>query len=884
MFGLLFTGFAAGILAAELWLEPFAAIATTAPLILLTVACVIVAGWVGSSRTLSADSSFGTGLASQLRRGRGRGLGRRATTATLRHSGDATSALRSTLGLTIAFCVSFTAGSIRLGLPLESAASDAATASQHLPQKADLRAEADGIRMIEARVQSREIRSWGDEVILFPVRTADAGPAVPARLRLAFESTHWPRPSGLATETEEVPAPRTRADELLWPGSVARLGVRIRPLSTMRNPGTEDRARSAARRGIGAQARLVDPDWVLGLSTNFDPFRSESLREQAYAARSGWRDRVRKRFASMDLSAGLAQALAVGDRTSLDPDVASALRRLGLAHLIAVSGLHVSLVAGAVGWLATRMFVFLGIGRRSPYAPFLLSLLTAWSVASVYGWMSGAGVSIQRAVLLFGFYAVFRIHHRSLQPFQALSGVALVLLVLDPAVLFELGAQLSFLACGAMIMAGFWGESGVSPPLENTQGWVARGRSALGESFRVSLAISFATAPVLFGVGFVVPALAPLWNVVAIPWTALLALPASIIAVLSIDVLSPQSLKLLLLPTQALEFVAVRVDEVVGVVESWQVLPAIGVLGIAGIGVALVRVRRTGIALIVWSGLVLLGSPPSLHGAVEALPPRVIFFDVGQGDAALIQGREAAIVVDSGGGTQAGTAGRGLVRGLMALGVHEVNVLVVTHGDLDHRAGAPRILSELTVGELWLPAGGEQDDRLARLARHAGAQGTAVRWVSSKEGMIRIGDLELETLWPPPGGSAHRSRNDGSLVLAVVLGDSRVLFAADVGAAVEKDLLESKARIEADVLKIGHHGSLKSSTSAFLAAVSPTWAIVSAPCEAARGLPNPTILERLRRSGIEIGWTGRDGAVIFRGGRREGLGIERWARSRACGA
>jgi competence protein ComEC len=224
------------------------------------------------------------------------------------------------------------------------------------------------------------------------------------------------------------------------------------------------------------------------------------------------------------------------------------------------------------------------------------------------------------------------------------------------------------------------------------------------------------------------------------------------------------------------------------------------------------------------------------------------------------------------------------VRGLHALGVARLDVFAVTHGDLDHRGGALRILGSLPVAELWLPATGREDGPLQALAAYARTRGTRVRWIGAGEPDTRRGDLEIEALWPDPGRPLA-SRNDTSLVLRVRSDGIVSLFTADIGESVERILLAEGRALAADILKVGHHGSRRSSSRAFLAAVSPRTVVVSAPCDATRGLPNALILDRLRSLGTALGWTGRDGALSL--ARDPGTGrwtLRTWGRARRCRA
>jgi len=162
--------------------------------------------------------------------------------------------------------------------------------------------------------------------------------------------------------------------------------------------------------------------------------------------------------------------------------------------------------------------------------------------------------------------------------------------------------------------------------------------------------------------------------------------------------------------------------------------------------------------------------------------------------------------------------------------------------------------------------GAETDRRLDELSRVAERRGVRVRWLGAQPAPIVIADLEVDPLWPvavavEPGGPRAlsppgRSWNDASLVLRVRVADLRILFAADVGQAVERRLLEQPERLAAELLKLGHHGSRHSTSPAFLQAVSASRAVLSAPCLPSRGLPNAAVLERLRTGGVAISWSG----------------------------
>ncbi|HEX2485074.1 MAG TPA: MBL fold metallo-hydrolase, partial [Myxococcota bacterium] len=178
----------------------------------------------------------------------------------------------------------------------------------------------------------------------------------------------------------------------------------------------------------------------------------------------------------------------------------------------------------------------------------------------------------------------------------------------------------------------------------------------------------------------------------------------------------------------------------------------------------------------------------------------------------------------------------------------------------DHRGGAPGVLETLPVDRLWLAPGALADPAYGALLDVARRRRVRVETPARGAAPLVLGDLRVEVLWPPrelPGGD-----NDRSLVLRVgVAGGARVLLPGDVEHAGEAGLLASPERLEAEVLKLSHHGSRTSSSDAFLRAVGARVALASAPCLGRFAMPHPDVAARVAAAGASLWWTGRDGAV-----------------------
>jgi competence protein ComEC len=684
-----------------------------------------------------------------------------------------------------------------------------ALAARHAPQTS-FDALADG----SVRAVRRETRWIGLE--LHDVVAVQFGalerPVLPSRLRL--------------TESRETPEGVWLAG--LVEGDRIRARLRLRPSGGLRNPGTRERSRDTRRRGIAGEARLVDARLAMKLRGSASP---------------GIRDRLARRLFATGSGGALLAALALGDRSGVDPEAREAFRRLGISHLLAVSGLHLVLVA-TLGFAAVRR-----IAVRIPCLA-EASDVRVWAFAGAglaavgYAMLAGWGVPVRRAMVLLLVSLVALGLRRRAPPLHALSAAALWIVIVDPSAMFALGSQLSFIATAALL----W------DPRPAGVGW-RRG-------LRVSATVIAATAPVLAAHGVGSTPMGLVANLVAVPWTGCVLLPASLVAT-GLAMLEPSAaLDGALAACAWLGQVSHEIAVAAGQGLPAPLPPRSGWVGVAvGVGIAVASVRaqktlvRVLLAVLVSGGMWLL---PSL--SVGPGPPRVVAFDVGLGDAILVEGRGTAILVDAGWGTPRGVdLGRSVVLpALQALGVEHLDVLVASHADLDHSGGLAALLEALPVDEVWLPAGrlDEFDSLLAVAAR----RNVVVREKSARVGTSRVGEFDVEILWPPAEANG-RGRNDSSLVLRVEVEGTRILLTGDIGRAAERALLASGVDLGADVLKLPHHGSRGSGTRAFLEAVGPEVALLSASCSTRSRLPTSEVFDRAERVGMSLWWTGRDGAL-----------------------
>ena len=663
-------------------------------------------------------------------------------------------------------------------------------------------------------------------------------------------------------------------------GDVVRAPAFVAPPPGYGNPGADGQRQVWLRRGlVGRLSAVASQCHVEGA-------------EQAWLAAwpRTWRrraGRVRALLASHMAAAipgrpgAILRALGLGDRGGIDPDLRRLLRDSGTAHILAVSGAHVSLlVALVVGVL--RLLVAFAM-------PQLLRRFTIWqliaapSALSAWGYvlLTGAADSTIRAAAMVTIALTVRAAAVRFDLMESLGLAALLMVLLAPAAVRDVGLQLSILG-----VLGVHGGARITASLRP-----ANGRNAkLVESFGACLGAALTTAVVALPTFGQLPLLAPFANLLVVPLVALIVLPLSLITVALMGCLcllhltAPQLLLDLL--NLAASWVTLPMDAAVAAPAwlwwTWRPSAEVGLAFVALLpagSVALFVLRRRP-WLAALSLVLIIALPPVLlnraawprHGSFEAW-----FFDVGHGDATLVRLPSGmTLLIDGGGETgDDGRVGeRALLPALRHLGVDRVDVMVLTHPHPDHENGLLAVARELPVDEFWWTgdhAAGQEHPRLLDALRRQGSRWR--RWRDpTADGSCRrllVEGVEIKVVWPPQGaleGPMWADANDRSLVLEVSAGQQRLLLAGDIELPAERALLA--ARLLASpiaVLKVPHHGSLTSSSPQLLHHLGPTLAVAGARSWGQLPFPHPTVSRRYAEYGIAL-WATEGGAVHLRVG------------------
>jgi competence protein ComEC len=563
-------------------------------------------------------------------------------------------------------------------------------------------------------------------------------------------------------------------------------------------------------------------------------------------------ERIRTRLARASRSlygsrAALVEALVLGTRGNLDPNIKDDFAASGLVHLLSISGFHVGLI---VAWVVLAVGAMGYDRQRALWCGAAIGIL----YAAFLGWPAPATRAAVLCVL--GAWQLQRQRHSSLGPLLGFTCV--IVSIGDPWAVVSVGAWLSVTALAGAAWAAAWCERAVS------------GRSIV-KLIASSSGATLATAPITAAAFGTIPVAGIALNLVAIPLAAL-AVPG-VVASLLLDGLSSTAAGALAagagLGLHGLEIVAhlgARIPHgclmVASGLPSAMSAAAVLLVGVWAAGrhvTAPVAARRASMALALasWCGVILAIPWPADDGLTGL---SLHCLDVGQGDGAVIRTPHGHwILVDAGPRSASSDAGKRVVAPFLARErVRRLDVMVISHAHADHVGGAAAVLDRVDAGLVIEPGELVADPVYTDFLSAVAADGA--QWRSARAGMhfeldsVRFTLLHPDTSWSGWG----LDLNEDSAVLLVEYRGFRALLAGDAGFPAESLLQGSVGPV--DLLKVGHHGSRWASGDAWLAELQPAVGIVSVGINR-YGHPSPEALQRLEGHRVSVWRTDRDGSI-----------------------
>ena len=600
--------------------------------------------------------------------------------------------------------------------------------------------------------------------------------------------------------------------------------VRLKKPRGFRNPGGFDYERWLFTQNIRAQGYVRSKSKFHLLEDN-----TNSLRQKIS-------DEIDLRKSEMSHDAFIA-ALSIGDRQAMTDEQWQVLLKTGTNHLMAISGLHIGLVAGLCFFLGRWCWsrsVRLIHWWPAPKAAAIAAIMGA----TYYSFLAGFSIPTQRALIMVVVVMIAYIQLKQRSPSSILSIALLLVILWDPMSVLSASFWLSFAAVAILIygLSGRIGASGL---------WWKWGRAQwlLFVGLLPLLLFSFQKASII----------APIANIIAVPWVSLIVVPLSLLSSTFSLIHSGIADFLFQLTDTAFELIWLVLLFFSNL--SWSQWyqaeqPLWMSLG-ACVGVVLLLAPR--------------GLPIRLFGIVWMLP--LLFFsperpkegelwitllDVGQGLSVVVQTSNHSLVYDTGPKfSKSFDTGKAVVVPYLTqqLGVDQLDVLLIGHGDNDHIGGAQSVISAMDV----LKIVSSETELLSYSNARECKSGDSWSWDG----------VSFEILHPTPGFQGKE--NDRSCVLLVTTDNESVLMTGDIEKRAERQLLkQNRGKLDADILVVPHHGSNTSSSEAFIDAVSPKIALFAVGYKNQFGFPKQDVLDRYKKRGITIYDTVSSGAIRFR--------------------
>jgi competence protein ComEC len=656
-------------------------------------------------------------------------------------------------------------------------------------------------------------------------------------------------------------------------GQGLQLNVKIKPAHGLANIGTFNYMKWLKATGISATGYVKNQNLSLKQKKSKKQIR-DLTKNQLITSDITMRQTLFDKYQQLTPHHKLTPilfALAFGERSLLDPSLWQVLQGTGTSHLIAISGLHVGLLASSAFYLVMLIFRFLPLKGaywqtiNIRYVAIFISML----LALLYAYLAGFSLPTLRALLMLSLYWTSRIAGIKLSPKRLILLTVFIVLLMSPFSLLTASFWLSFYAV-TIIFLSLW----------RFKFWLDKG-TAVWRFFKglfiiqISLTVMLIPITALFFQQVSLVSLAA--NIIAVPWMSMLSIPTTLISVVVMPIHEPLAQWFIVFSLQTLTWLWVYLEMLAGnafaIIElsllQQLFLVVCGLLAFVTLYLLPLHGARQSKQGVFILSVALLGTllfnnaneSKALQVETETnndfIPWKIVFFDVGQGLSVLVTRNNNAILYDTGASYPSGfTLSEAVVLPyLQYLGINTLDKILLSHSDNDHAGGIQKLVDNIEIGEVI-----SNDSSLLQIPTTPCNPSNSFTWQR----------LAFNILWPIPASinealpTKKKQKNDDSCVVLIVDEKGhKLLLTGDISRKVERQLLRLYTTLNTDVLQVPHHGSKTSSSKEFIRQLAPQVAVVSAGYLNRWYMPVQSVVQRYHDSNVPLLKSAEVGQVII---------------------
>ncbi len=688
-------------------------------------------------------------------------------------------------------------------------------------------------------------------------------------------------------------------------GNYIRARVKLKEPHNFNNPGGFDYKRYLLYRGIHLRGYVSKPSDIIIMRESAGNYFKTRIER--------YRSRLRKLILeSAPLpEGGILQALILGEKERIPEEIADKFNRAGVSHILAISGLHVGIIA------FLSLIIIRTIMKSSEYLLLRFNIFKVSALFAVipiisYAFIAGLRISTIRATIMILCFLIALLAGRGRDLLNILAFAAFAILIISPASLFDVSFQLSFVAVASIIF--ITPTLGSMIPKGTGDGVFRKGITDIILFVIVSLSAMIGTYPIIALYFNRVSAIALLSNLFIIPITGFAVLPLGILFIITapfapiatvliqtasffirisisiVDFLSSFSFSSFHVTTPTVPeiiFYYLLIITALKLADAWK--PKEGETSHRSsydtktrfLPVAVTRLEdvymanRKRFLTLFLIFILLFFAADAFYTSMKTSGRRhleITFIDVGQGSSTLIKFPGGVTMLVDGGGfyDRSFDMGKYVVAPyLWYEKIKKVDIMVLTHPDQDHIGGLPYIADNFEVGEVWSNGCESKNESFRRLNEIIRKKPIHHRIMDKDTPEQTIGDASIRILNPAKSASGkglhfpNFDYNNNGIVMKITFGNKSILLPADISKSVEAELVASGTDLRADILMAPHHGADTSSTAAFLKAVRPGITVISCGPDNVFGFPHPDVLDRYAKAGIKILRIDKCGAVTI---------------------